>query len=232
MFGGHIGKVSESVKPCLSKNLLAFISEVLVASKSSSVNVSIILGFIPILVRKANNSHKTIKELAEKCLFTLVSNCACEEVIMVFCDLSVDSNIAVSKVGFHALGKMLSDLNNRVADLSPECLRRVFMTLSFNLKSKSVNNKQLSREILLFFKNLMADENFKAYLDMLFNDGSLQMSDGREIVKVLYRKENDIVRLSDKLKNMRMQRASKKMSVKPGVHPGCFQNGSNGRYFN
>lgn len=211
MFGEDIKRISNSMKPCLNKNLLAFFNEVLMSSQNSSIDMNIIINFIPILIRKINTPNKAIKEMAEICLNVLVENCSCEEIIKEFCTFAVNDNINIGKIAFHALGKILDDLKEKIANLNEDCFRIVFMTLSFNLKSKSTNNKILARNVILFIEQLMTEVNFKNYLDFLNKNGWISRSDGLNIIKVVYKKENNFVHLS--------QRLIKRRSEIPYVNP-------------
>lgn len=172
-FGPHILKAIGSPKPCLNKNILGFIYEVLLQAKESSINISIILKLIDVLVRKLSSVTGWLKSLVENCMNTLLENCLCDQTINAICGLASDRNRTISKVAFHYLGSVVSILKDRISELHSDTLQTLFVCVGRNLESESANNKTLAKDICRYFHFLMK-ENYQNYIMFLYENGCLR----------------------------------------------------------
>ena len=226
MFGEYILKVSESTKPCLNKNLLAFFNEVLQQAPQSQLDSKVIDKLLVILIKKINSTNSNIVGLGEVCLKTLIENCANEKVTMTLCHHSVHKNINISKVAFHALGVVLDMLKDKISQLGDECFRMVFMTLSFNLNSKSTNNKSLSKTILRFLYEQLG-QSFVDYLEYIVKNEYLSEEDKRAIAKVVTNSKTNFKERSNYIRCEMSRRKSEKPRVNAQMN---YQNHLGGNY--
>lgn len=173
LYGQFILRSVSSPKPCLNKNILAFIYEVLLQSKHSSIDISIVLKFIDILVRKLNITSGTLKSLAENCMNLLLENCICDETIIAVSELAVDRNKSISKIAFHYIGSIVSILKERISELESSTLEVLFVTIGQNLESESSNNKTLAKNICRYFHYIMND-NYEKYVMFLYDQGKFK----------------------------------------------------------
>ena len=172
-FGAHILRAIGSPKPCLNKNILGFIYEVLSQSKESSVDISIILKLVDVLIRKLNTANGWLKSLAENCMNTLLENCLCDQTISAVCELATDRGRTISKIAFHYIGSVISILKERIAELQADTLQALFVCTGRNLESESANNKTLAKNLCRYFHFLMK-ENYQSYVMFLYENGFLQ----------------------------------------------------------
>ena len=183
-FGANILDSVNSPKPCLNKNILGFIYEVLLQSKQSNIDVSIILKFIDILIRKLNTISSWLKSLAENCMNTLLENCLCDQTAVAVCELAVNRNRTISKIAFHYIGAIVSILKERISELQPDTLQAVFVTVGVNLESESANNKTLAKNMCQYFHHLMK-ENYENYIMFLYNSECLNTRQVENFAKAI-----------------------------------------------
>ena len=172
-FGTHILQAIGSPKPCLNKNILGFIFEVLSQSKESSVDISIILKLVEVLIRKLNTVSGWLKSLAENCMNTLLENCLCDQTIVSICELATDRSRTVSKIAFHYIGSVISIMKESISELQPDTLQALIVCIGRNLESESANNKTLAKNICHYFHILMK-ENYQNYVMFLYENGCLK----------------------------------------------------------
>jgi len=183
-FGGYILTAINSPKPCLNKNILGFIYEVLLQTKQSNINIMIILKFVDILIHKLNTINSWLKSLAESCMNTLLENCLCDQIIVSVCELAVDRNRTISKIAFQYIGAIISILQDKISELHPDTLRTLFVTIAVNLESESVNSKILAKHICQYFHILMK-QNYENYVMFLFDNGTLNTSQTNNFANII-----------------------------------------------
>lgn len=201
MFGEFVMYVAKSTKPALNRNLLAFFNEVLIQATQSDLDDKVIDNILLILIKKAISTSTNISGLADVCLNTLIQNCSNEHLTQTLCHHSVNKNINISQIAFQHLGNLLGMLKDKISQLSDDCFRMVFMTLSFNLNSKSTKNKTLAKNILKFLYNQL-QQNFINYLDHLVKNGYLNIDDKREIAKVVTKTRPSYIDKSNEFKSL------------------------------
>lgn len=183
-FGVFILNSVNSAKPCINKNIIGFIYEVLIQSKESSIDISIVLKLIDLLIRKLNTTNNLLKSLTENCMTALLQNLLCDQSIVAVCELAVDRNRTISKIAFHFVGEIISILKERISELQPETLQVLFVTVGTNLESESANNKTLAKNMCLYFHHLMK-ENYENYIMFLYNNGHLSSQCVENFAKVI-----------------------------------------------
>lgn len=171
-FGGYIMAAINSPKPCINKNILAFVYEVLTHAKTSLVEMAIVIKLADVLIKKLNTTNTLLKGLAESCMTALLDNCLCDTTIEAICSLAVDRHRNISKIAFHYIGSIVNILREGVSELQPDTLRIVFMTIAHNLESESANNKTLAKHMCQYFQFLMK-ENYENYVMFLYNSQHL-----------------------------------------------------------
>ena len=183
-FGANILNAISSPKPCLNKNIIGFIYEVLLQAKSSGIDISVILKFVEILIKKLNTISSWLKSLTESCMNTLLENCLCDQTVVAVCELAVDRNKTISKIAFHYIGAIVSILKERISELQPDTLQALFVTVGVNLESESANNKTLAKNMCQYFHSLMKD-NYENYIMFLFNNGCLKTQNVEQFAKAI-----------------------------------------------
>ena len=171
-FGGFIMAAINSPKPCINKNILAFLFEVLSHAKTSQIDIAIVIKLSDVLIKKLNTNNNLLKGLAESCMTALLDNCLCDATIEAICSLAVDRHKNVGKIAFHYIGSIVNILREHVSELQPDTLRIIFMTIAHNLESESANNKTLAKHMCQYF-NFLMKENYENYVMFLYNNQHL-----------------------------------------------------------
>lgn len=188
-FGNFILNAINSPKPCLNKNILAFVYEVFLNAKESFIDISIVLKFCEILIKKLNTSNGWLKNLVEKCMSTLLENCMCDAIIQAICELAIMKHRDINKIAFHYVVSAIDILRERVSELQPDTLRILFMTIAYNLESESTNNKRLAKDTCQYFNRLMK-ENYENYVMYLYNNNYLNDRSVQNLAKAISQPEN------------------------------------------
>ena len=203
-FGSYVQTALNSHKPFIAKNVLLFVIEFLQNAKTSGLSPQVVVALIPILVGKTATGHKSLQQLAEKALQTIVLNCLCDEVIQAFCVNSATKNKTANKRSFFYLTISVDAIKENISQLNAETLKTLFQCLAHALVSDCADNKTYAKQILNFIKNLMTADNYMNYAAQLYNGGLLTAPQAEALIKAVETKNETRKSLADALREAKM----------------------------
>lgn len=140
-FGEFIVKSFNCLKPFISKNILAFIVEVLNNSVNSGLQNNIVSALIPLILQKAVSPNKITAMMSDKAFESIILYCLSDEVIQVLCTNSATKNKQINKKSFSVLLTAISSVKERIPNFNSETLKIIFQCMAFNLISDCAENK-------------------------------------------------------------------------------------------
>ena len=165
-FDGHILSAIDSPKPCLNKNILALVYEVLSQSRESGLSTCIVHKLAEVLLRKMSAPSSMLRSLAHKCMGVLFAQCMSDSTLVKLCELSTRSASPLSKHAFAYVRDAVVALAQKVSELQPYTLQALFVSIGHNSCAGCGESKQTAREMCTHFAALMGD-NYKTYVLML-----------------------------------------------------------------
>jgi len=181
-FGVYIEKVLRSSKPCIAKNVLAFVHEVLTQADTSGLMKTISSQLAVLLITKAAHSTKTVRVLCEKSLDTLVKKCLCDETLQVLSQNAISRDKVANKIAFHYLTLGLDIIKENLSQVNKETLRILFQSLAHVLEADCAQSKSLAKKILVYIRGLMGETNFMNYVHLLYSHSALSYQHAEKVV--------------------------------------------------
>lgn len=173
-FAQHLLNALNHRKNCVVKNALVALSDFYEHSDKFPVAYHYTKVVLNGLLNKAMCAHKVLRDLTHSTLHYLIKNNRCDQLLQQLCEMATNHNLSSGAVGFHFLVLALNHCQDEVSSFDQKTNEMVFTTISFVLRcQKDGKLKEIARNIVKFYGNIMGQEGLVGFLHFNINKGNM-----------------------------------------------------------